>query len=72
MKKFISDLKKEYSMITTPSMSEVVYISFLVLVVSVFVSLSIVSVDYVIAAIINYILFVIFNPQEKKKRRYPF
>lgn len=57
MKKFISDLKKEYSMITTPSMSEVVYISFLVLVVSVFVSLSIVSVDYVIAAIINYILF---------------
>jgi preprotein translocase SecE subunit len=57
MKNFINDLKKEYSMITTPSASEVVYISFLVLVISLCVSLSIVSVDFVIGTIINSILF---------------
>jgi preprotein translocase SecE subunit len=57
MKNFIDDLKKEYSLITRPSMSEVVYISFLVIVFSVFISLSIVGVDFIIGSIINSILF---------------
>jgi preprotein translocase SecE subunit len=57
MKNFINDLKKEYSMITTPSLAEVVYISLLVLVISLFASLSIVGVDFIIGSIINSILF---------------
>ncbi len=57
MKNFIDDLKKEYAMITTPSLSEVVYISFLVLVIALLISLSIVGVDFIIGSIINSILF---------------
>ena len=57
MKNFIDDLKKEYSLITRPAMSEVVYISFLVIVFSVFISLSIFGVDFIIGSIINSILF---------------
>jgi preprotein translocase SecE subunit len=57
MKNFINDLKKEYSMITTPSLTEVVYISILVLVISLLTSLSIVGVDFIIGSIVNSILF---------------
>ena len=57
MKNFINDLKKEYSMITVPSLTEVVYISFLVLLISLFMSLSIFGVDFIIGSIINSILF---------------
>jgi preprotein translocase SecE subunit len=57
MKNFINDLKKEYSMITTPSLTEVVYISILVLVISLLTSISIVGVDFIIGSIVNSILF---------------
>jgi preprotein translocase SecE subunit len=57
MKNFIDDLKKEYSLITTPSTPEVLYISFLVLIFSFLISLLIVGVDFIIGLIINSILF---------------
>ncbi|MFT6071667.1 MAG: preprotein translocase subunit SecE [Alphaproteobacteria bacterium] len=57
MKIFIDSLKKEYLMIVTPSFPEVAYISFLVVIVSLLISLSTISIDFVIGSIINSILF---------------
>jgi len=57
MKKFFYELRKEYMSLLVPSFFEVMYISFLVLVSSLLVSLSISGLDAIIGSIINVILF---------------
>lgn len=57
MEEVINNLKKEFSIIISPSLFEVIYISFLVIIAAFFISLSIVCIDHVIGSIINSILF---------------
>ena len=56
MKNFIEEIKKEYSMIVTPSLSEVVQSSSMVIIIAFIISLSIAGVDFIIGSVISAIL----------------